>query len=158
MHRITYVGSKILADQLIFASFYTGFFYYGVGLIGGKTTDQCWDDVRHKFVPTYATDCAVWPLLQMFNFTLVPQHLRVLYVNVCNVAWNSFLSVMANAHHHHAYNNAPSMQYAAIVKQQQQQLAQLKEAVAEQEKLLALYPQLEKMQASQEEDKKVKKS
>jgi hypothetical protein len=69
---------------------------------------QCREEVSHKFVPTYATDCAVWPLLQMVNFTIVPQHLRVLYVNVANIAWNAFLSTMANASHHTAHTHAPS--------------------------------------------------
>ncbi len=50
----------------------------------------------------------MWPLLQMVNFTIVPQHLRVLYVNVCNIGWNSFLSTMANASHHTAHTHAPS--------------------------------------------------
>ena len=50
----------------------------------------------------------MWPLLQMVNFTLVPQHLRVLYVNVCNIGWNTFLSTMANASPHTAHTHAPS--------------------------------------------------
>lgn len=108
LHRVTYVGSKILADQFVFSSLYTVFFFYGVGLVSGKRLDECAEDVRHKFLPTYATDCAVWPLLQMVNFTLVPQHLRVLFVNVCNTAWNAFLSGMFNASHSHAPSKAPS--------------------------------------------------
>jgi hypothetical protein len=44
----------------------------------------------------------------MVNFTIVPQHLRVLYVNVCNIGWNSFLSTMANASHATAHLHAPS--------------------------------------------------
>jgi hypothetical protein len=125
LHRVTYIGSKILADQFVFSSLYTAYFFYGIGLVGGKTMEECNDDMRHKFIPTYATDCAVWPLLQMINFTLVPQHLRVLYVNVCNIAWNAFLSTMANAAHHTAASKAPSHQYAVKASQAQQSAAML---------------------------------
>jgi hypothetical protein len=59
----------------------------------------------------------------MINFTLVPQHLRVLYVNVCNIAWNAFLSTMANAAHHTAASKAPSHQYAVKASQAQQSAA-----------------------------------
>jgi len=111
LHRVTFIGSKVLADQLVFSSAYTCVFFLGVGLISGKTMEDSWGDVRKKFIPTYATDCAVWPLLQMVNFTMVPSQYRVLFVNVANIAWNAFLSYMANASNHHSIHsihNAPA--------------------------------------------------
>lgn len=47
---------------------------------------------------TYVADCVVWPPLQLINFTFVPLRLQVLYINACNLAWNTFLSMMASGH------------------------------------------------------------
>ena len=55
LSRTIYVGSKILADQFIFSSLYTAYFFYGVGLVGGKSLQECKEDIKHKFVSTYAT-------------------------------------------------------------------------------------------------------
>jgi hypothetical protein len=34
-------------------------------------------------------DCIVWPPLQLINFTFVAKPYQVLYVNLCNIAWNT---------------------------------------------------------------------
>jgi hypothetical protein len=33
---------------------YTAYFFYGVGLLSGNTMDECKEEVKHKFIPTYA--------------------------------------------------------------------------------------------------------
>lgn len=47
---------------------------------------------------TYIADCVVWPPLQLINFTFVPLRLQVLYINLANLGWNTFLSMMAAGH------------------------------------------------------------
>jgi hypothetical protein len=49
--------------------------------------------------PLSCADCVVWPPLQLINFTFVPLQYRVLYVNVANLFWNTFLSLQANKSH-----------------------------------------------------------
>ena len=49
--------------------------------------------------PAPPADCVVWPPLQLINFTFVPLQYRVLYVNVANLFWNTFLSLQANKSH-----------------------------------------------------------
>lgn len=58
--------------------------------------DHSWDHMKQVFRPTFVVDCAVWPALQLVNFKFVPLQYRVLYVNVFNLAWNTFLSMQAN--------------------------------------------------------------
>lgn len=45
------------------------------------------------------TNAKVWPILQLINFTLVPVHLQVFYVNFMQVWWNAYLSFMKNSSH-----------------------------------------------------------
>lgn len=58
--------------------------------------DQTWAHTREVYWTTYVTDCLVWPPLQLINFSFIPVRFQFLYVNVANLAWNTFLSLMAN--------------------------------------------------------------
>lgn len=58
--------------------------------------DQSWEQTKKVYFVTYLTDCLVWPPLQLINFTFIPLRFQFLYVNIANIAWNSFLSLMAN--------------------------------------------------------------
>lgn len=58
-----------------------------------------WQHTKDVYVQTYITDCLVWPPLQLINFTFVPVRFQFLFVNVANLAWNTFLSLMANSSH-----------------------------------------------------------
>lgn len=61
--------------------------------------DDSWHHCKEVFWPSYAMDCLVWPLIQLVNFSYVPLRLQVLFVNVCNLGWYTFLSFMANKSH-----------------------------------------------------------
>jgi len=60
---------------------------------------HAWQHTREVYIPTYVVDWIVWPPLQLVNFTFVPLKYQVLYVNTCNLLWNTFLSFMANKGH-----------------------------------------------------------
>lgn len=64
-----------------------------------KIWHNTWDHTMAVYWETYVADCIVWPPLQFVNFTFVPLRYQVLYVNACNLGWNTFLSVMANKKH-----------------------------------------------------------
>lgn len=36
----------------------------------------------------------VWPVLQVFNYTMVPEKNRIPFVSLCSLAWSSFLAYM----------------------------------------------------------------
>lgn len=50
------------------------------------TRPQCVTKVQHAFPPTFVTGSVFWPTANIFNFMLVPPHLRVPYVNVAGVS------------------------------------------------------------------------
>eukprot|EP01111_Echinosteliopsis_oligospora_P003520 TRINITY_DN1553_c0_g1_i1.p1 TRINITY_DN1553_c0_g1~~TRINITY_DN1553_c0_g1_i1.p1 ORF type:complete len:296 (-),score=55.94 TRINITY_DN1553_c0_g1_i1:15-902(-) len=171
-HKYSIKASKILMDQLVFSSIYTGTFFFGIGILNGvfgvgqhghninakhdtdgKHTEinispsyqklhpevtllieslqamrteqnaasidriihkleasashktfpdivrEAWEHTKKVYVTTYIADCVVWPPLQLINFTFIPLRFQVLYVNMCNLFWNTFLSFMANGPH-----------------------------------------------------------
>jgi hypothetical protein len=61
---------------------------------------RTWTHTKEVYWTTYFTDCLVWPPLQLINFTFVPLRFQFLFVNVANLAWNTFLSLMANKRDH----------------------------------------------------------
>jgi len=90
--KITTIGKKILADQLIASPLGSGSFFLGLGLLEGKTLLQSWEEFSNKFIMVYLMDWAVWPPAQLINFLLIPSAYRVLYVNTVTLAWNVFMS------------------------------------------------------------------
>lgn len=109
----TILVAKIYADQFLFSPLYICFFLLSTGLMMDfpnyksnqpiypqfkKSLLSTWQNVKSKFINIYVTDCAVWPLAQMANFAFVPSHLQPIFVNVVNVAWNTFLSYASQGH------------------------------------------------------------
>lgn len=60
--------------------------------------DKSWEHTKHVFWPTYAADCALWPVVQFFNFSYVPPRYRVMLVNAVNVGWFAFLAFQGSSH------------------------------------------------------------
>lgn len=73
--------------------------YKAKGLTWEDISRKSWQHTKNVYVETYLTDCVVWPPLQLINFTFVPVRFQFLFVNFANLAWNTFLSLMANKKH-----------------------------------------------------------
>ena len=71
-------------------------FYIFVNQCEGNSLEKTKQELDKKLWPTMYTNWKVWPLLQLFNFTCVPVHLQVFYVNFMQVWWNVYLSYMKN--------------------------------------------------------------
>ena len=57
---------------------------------------NAWKRTIGVYLMTYVSDSIVWPPLQLINFSFVPVRYQFLYVNTCNLFWNTFLSYVAN--------------------------------------------------------------
>ena len=60
---------------------------------------KSWLHTKEVYLETYLYDCIVWPPLQLINFTFIPLRFQFLFVNIANIGWNTFLSLMANKKH-----------------------------------------------------------
>jgi len=102
--KLSLFGEKIMmiiADQIIFAPIYTIVFLTTVSAANYYKQDKApiqkaFEHTNNAFKPTYLADCIIWPPLQLINFMYIPLQYQVLYVNVCNLGWNTFLSYMVN--------------------------------------------------------------
>ena len=79
---LRFVGYKVLLDTIIFNPIFLVVFFTSVSLMEGMSAA----DIRYKlyrdFVPSYAVDCSVWPIVQCFNFRFVTVNLQLLIVNL----------------------------------------------------------------------------
>jgi hypothetical protein len=109
----TILTAQVLADQWIFSSIYPIFFMITTGMILNNTKQedleyikknktlnfpkikQTFNDsiinVKNKWFTIFAADCAIWPQIQMLNFSFVPAHLQAPLVNFVNIFWNAYI-------------------------------------------------------------------
>ncbi|CAI6369381.1 unnamed protein product [Macrosiphum euphorbiae] len=85
---------KALLEQVTYSPCAMVSFYFGMSLLEGKTVEEAKKEVEKKFLPTYKVGVAVWPLLQVFNYTMIPEKNRIPFVSLCSLAWSSFLAYM----------------------------------------------------------------
>ena len=81
-----------MADEIIFSPFSLTTFFISMGIMEGKTKNEIVEEMGRSWLPTYIVDWTVWPAAQLINFMFVPSRFRVLYVSVCTLGWNVYLS------------------------------------------------------------------
>ncbi|KAL8624187.1 hypothetical protein ACOMHN_046273 [Nucella lapillus] len=88
------VFKKIACDQAVAGPFFCSAFLIGSGLLEGKKFSECGKEWQQKFLTIYMADWCLWPPAQFINFYYLPTNLRVLYVCMITLCWNTFLSFM----------------------------------------------------------------
>ncbi|KAI0562220.1 hypothetical protein FGB62_64g150 [Gracilaria domingensis] len=82
------VISKLITDQLLFAPFFNSAFMMGVGTLEGHSLKEVSDTVKTKLWSAMKANWMLWPAAQFINFSFVPKHLQVVYVNCVALVWN----------------------------------------------------------------------
>ncbi|KAL7294029.1 mpv17-like protein [Trichogramma pretiosum] len=86
--------TKALVEQVTYGPSAMCCFFFGINFLELKPISECLNEVKEKFWPTYKVGICVWPFLQTFNFLVVPEIYRVVYVSICSLMWTSFLAYM----------------------------------------------------------------
>jgi hypothetical protein len=86
---------KLLLDELIYDPFCIVFFYTVIGLLEGKDFQQIKQTVATQWWPTQKMSWRVWPIVQLINFSVVPGHLRILFINCVSFWWGIFMQLKA---------------------------------------------------------------
>jgi len=86
------VASKIFLDQTICAPLIVTSFYWGTGLMEGKSVDDIKAKYYATFWPTMKLNYTIWPAAQLINFAFVPVPWQVVYVSGVSLVWSVILS------------------------------------------------------------------
>ncbi|XP_058442677.1 mpv17-like protein [Malaya genurostris] len=86
--------AKALTEQVSYTPLAMTCFYFGMSLMESKTIEESFLEVKTKVPPTYKVALCIWPLLQTFNFSVVPEKNRVPFVSMCSLLWTIFLAYM----------------------------------------------------------------
>lgn len=94
---VTNLVLQVACDQLIAAPLWLLAFFPFISLIEGCTDfSVIAKTIQQKYVDGLKVTWIVFPAVQFVNFTLVPKHLRVLVVNVCDLVYTALLSWIAH--------------------------------------------------------------
>lgn len=83
--------TRVACDQLLFAPTFIGVFLSSMAVLEGTSPR---DKLDRNYASALKANYYIWPAVQGVNFTLVPLHHRVLFVNVVSIGWNCYLSYL----------------------------------------------------------------
>ena len=95
---------KMIADQLIYAPF-SIFAYFGFATwleslkfqhSSFDVIESYCDRVNSDLVPTWITDCMVWPPANYINFRYISLNYRPTFVGIVQIFWQSYLSYISH--------------------------------------------------------------
>ncbi|KAL5233606.1 hypothetical protein ACI65C_001016 [Semiaphis heraclei] len=92
---IPIVARKILVDQMIASPIINAAVMTMSRVFSGDEWPQIQKKLEDNYVKVMLTSYLIWPAVQTFNFTIVPQQYRVLTVQIVSLAWNTYLSFMS---------------------------------------------------------------
>ncbi|XP_037938383.1 mpv17-like protein [Teleopsis dalmanni] len=85
---------KAITEQFSYGPFACATFFMGMSLLELKTFEGAVEETRKKFWPTYYVGVCFWPIIQTINFSVIPEHNRLVFVSICSVMWTIFLAYM----------------------------------------------------------------
>lgn len=91
-----YLTKNLIYDQSVGAVCVLVLFFGYIDLISGKTFTEMNELMKLKMWPSLVDTWKVWPILQAINFSIIPIHLRVLFVYFFSIFYNAYLSYVQN--------------------------------------------------------------
>lgn len=115
------VAIKVAADQLIYAPFSIGTFFYFTSFRNSGDIAQSNEEfvikMEKKFVPTFLADCVLWPTANFVNFRYVSLPFRPSFTAIVQLLWQSYLSVTSSGNTSiKTGHTAPSANLASTVR------------------------------------------
>jgi len=92
------VLAKVCLDQLVWSPTWNGCYVAMTGLMKGTNPRQVALDVRRTCLPLLLKSVKLWGPVHVITYWLVPQGLRLLWVDTVEILWTIMLSTAANDH------------------------------------------------------------
>ena len=90
------VMSKVFLDQLVHNPVFALVFFTYLNIVEGKSFQALKDTIKRDFFTTVTGSYVYWIPAHIINFRFIPGSHRVLYINVMQILWNMFLSIIGN--------------------------------------------------------------
>lgn len=87
---------KLVIDQTIYVSFYNVIFLGCCGLLSLQSPSRVFTDVRENYWPVLKAGWRLWPFVHILTYTVIPTSHKLLWVDAVEVAWVTYLSMVAN--------------------------------------------------------------
>jgi hypothetical protein len=87
---------KLLLDQLAYASVYNCIFLVAIGALRLDSPRRIVEDVKRNFKPMMFANWKLWPFVHLLTYTVIPTRFKLLWVDVVEVVWITYLSLVAN--------------------------------------------------------------
>ncbi|KAF5328195.1 hypothetical protein D9619_013386 [Psilocybe cf. subviscida] len=88
---------RVGLDQFVAGPMFIGLFYTTMSVMEG-VPHEALPRLERAFMPSLMVGWGVYMPVQILNFTLVPPHMRVLFVSGISLFWNAYLSAANNQH------------------------------------------------------------
>lgn len=86
---------KILLDQTIFTMYWNGSYCAFIEILRGASMREAWHSVYVSAWPSLRSSWCFWPLVHTVTYSVMPIHLRVLWIDVVEIVWVAILSTIA---------------------------------------------------------------
>ena len=88
---------KAAMGQLVFGPSFTCVFFATSLLQSGEFTIGNWvHKIKADLPGAWLSGAGFWPLVDLISYSLIPQRWIPLFINVCSLIWNVYLSMVAN--------------------------------------------------------------
>ncbi|KAG0303144.1 hypothetical protein BGZ98_006965 [Dissophora globulifera] len=94
MRTVTPAFKRMVTDQTLFAPVGLALLFSGLTILEGGGVEEIKDKLNNNYISTLKANYAVWPLVQLVNFSVMPLQLRLPFVSVVGIAWNAYLSLV----------------------------------------------------------------
>jgi len=84
----------VYLDQSIFSPAAVAYFFGSMSLLEGNGLGEAGNRISHAYIPTLLRNWTLYIPTQVINFSIVPPHLRFLFVSVVSLFWNTYLSAV----------------------------------------------------------------
>ena len=88
---------KLCLDQSIYAATYNCVFFFGIGLLRRDHPERIFADIKDKFWQMMRAGWKLWPFVHVITYTMIPTRFKLLWVDIVEVIWVTYLSLVANA-------------------------------------------------------------
>lgn len=104
------VATKVAIDQLFWSPCFSVLFFGYTGALELQGLPHMIEKIQAESFAQVTGSWHVWPAAHAINFRMVPTEQRILFINTVQVAYNCFLSVLAN----HEAGSESSLPHSAV--------------------------------------------